>query len=161
MNSSNPEASWAGFMGRVRDEGKKRPSFGMYGLKQACYHLLTLKEGVFTSLVDDADGSASLKKLDVNIIETFIFKKVLGITSKDLQMEGNITYVHHDTEGLDLVRNKGYQLAFILNPTRAEEIRDIAGRGETMPQKSTFFYPKLLSGLVMNQIVPGELIEPA
>lgn len=159
MDTNNPEASWAGFMGRVRDEGKKRPSFGMYGLQQTCYHLLTLKEGVFASLRDDDAGSASLKKLDVNIIETFIFKKVLGITSKDLQMEGNITHVHHDTEGLDLVRSKGYQLAFILNPTRAEEIQDIAGRGETMPQKSTFFYPKLLSGLVMNQIVPGEMIE--
>ena len=151
-------------MGGVHGPGACRrctASFlGMYGSQQTCYHLLTLKEGVFSSLRDDDTGSASLKKLDVNIIETFIFKKVLGITSKDLQMQQNITYVHHGTEGLDLVQNKGYQLAFILNSTRAEEIQDIAGRGETMPQKSTFFYPKLLSGLVMNPIVPGEMIEP-
>jgi len=160
MDGSNPKASLNAFMARLREEGKKRPAFGMYGLKQPCYHLLTLKEGVFSSLRDDETGSASLKKLDVNVIETFIFKQVLGITSKDLQMEENITYVHHDTEGLDLVKDKGYQLAFIMNPTRAEEIQDIAGRGETMPQKSTFFYPKLLSGLVMNRIVPGEMIEP-
>jgi len=79
----------------------------MYGLNQTCYHLLTLKEGVFSSLRDDDTGSASLKKLDVNVIETFIFKQALGITSKDLQMEGNITYVHHDTECLDLVKDKG------------------------------------------------------
>jgi uncharacterized protein (DUF1015 family) len=160
IDSKNPEASWAAFMDRVRTAGARLPSFGMYGNRQNCYHLLTLKEGVFSSLRDDDTGSASLKKLDVNIIETFIFKKVLGITSKDLQMQQNITYVHHGTEGLDLVQNKGYQLAFILNSTRAEEIQDIAGRGETMPQKSTFFYPKLLSGLVMNLIVPGEMIEP-
>ena len=160
MDKSKPEASWAAFMDRVREAGNKRPSFGMYGHGQTCYHLLSLKEGVFSSLRDDDTGSASLKKLDVNIIETFIFKNALGITSKDLQMEQNITYVHHGTEGLDLVQNKGYQLAFILNSTRAEEIQDIAGRGETMPQKSTFFYPKLLSGLVMNPIVPGEMIEP-
>jgi len=160
IDSKNPEASWAAFMDRVRTAGARLPSFGMYGSRQSCYHLLTLKERVFSSLRDDAAGSAPLKKLDVNIIETFIFKKVLGITSKDLQMQQNITYVHHGTEGLDLVQNKGYQLAFILNSTRAEEIQDIAGRGETMPQKSTFFYPKLLSGLVMNPIVPGEMIEP-
>ena len=160
IDNKKPEVSWVAFMDRVRDEGKKRPSFGMYGYQQTCYHLLTLKEEVFASLRDDETGSAALKKLDVNIIETFIFKKVLGITSKDMQMQQNITYAHHGAEGLDLVHNKGYQLAFILNPTRAEEIQDIAGRGETMPQKSTFFYPKLLSGLVMNPIVPGEMIEP-
>jgi uncharacterized protein (DUF1015 family) len=159
IDGKKPEASWAAFMDRVRAAGARLPSFGMYGSRQACYHLLTLKQGVFSSLRDDDTGSASLKKLDVNIIENFIFKKVLGITSKDLQMQQNITYVHHGSEGLDLVKNKGYQLAFILNATRAGEIQDIAGRGETMPQKSTFFYPKLLSGLVMNPIVPGEMIE--
>jgi len=58
-----------------------------------------------------------------------------------------------------LVRDKGYQLAFFLNSTKSSEIRDIASRGETMPQKSTYFYPKLLSGTVINKIVPEESIE--
>ena len=44
------------------------------------------------------------------------------------------------------------QCAFLLNPTRVEEIRDVAAAGEKMPQKSTYFYPKLITGLVMNQL---------
>jgi len=160
-NQANHEEGWTAFMNRLQDEGTRRPAFGMYGFQQGCYHLLALKEAVLASLADDATGSKDLKRLDVNIIETFIFKKVLGITSRDLQMQQNISYVHDSDQGLDLVRSKGYQVAFFLNPTKAAEIQTIAGRGETMPQKSTFFYPKLLSGLVMNLIVPGELIEPS
>ena len=161
LNHEDPTTAWTAFINRLQDEGRKRPAFGMYGFQQNCYHVLTLKEAVLSSLKDDDTGSAALKRLDVNIIETFIFKNVLGITSRDLQMQQNISYVHDSAQGLELVRTKGYQVAFFLNPTKAAEIQSIAGRGETMPQKSTFFYPKLLSGLVMNQIVPGELIEPS
>jgi uncharacterized protein (DUF1015 family) len=131
----------------------------MYGAGQRCYQLLVLKEALFSSLSDDHEGSASLKRLGVNSIESFIFRKVLGITSASLQHQQNITYVHESSEGLELVRGKGYQLAFFLSSTTPAEIGDIASRGETMPQKSTYFYPKLLSGLVMNSIIPEESIE--
>jgi uncharacterized protein (DUF1015 family) len=131
----------------------------MYGAGQSCYHLLLLKEKVFFSLVDDEKGSVSLKKLDVSIIESVIFKDVLAITGDDLKQQQNLTYVHDTREGLDLVQNEGYQLAFFLNNTNPSDIRDITGKGETMPQKSTFFYPKLLSGPVINKIVPGEQVD--
>lgn len=150
---------WNEFNEQLEEHGKTRPAFGMVGSGQQCYHLLVLKTEAFLSLTGDDEGSESLKKLDVNVIESIIFKKVLGITSKDLQQQQNITYVHNGMEGLELVQTKGYQLAFLLNPTKSSEIRDIASRGETMPQKSTFFYPKLLSGLVINKIVPEELYE--
>lgn len=150
---------WNEFNEQLEEHGKTRPAFGMVGSGQHCYHLLVLKTEAFLSLTGDDEGSESLKKLDVNVIESIVFKKVLGITSKDLQQQQNITYVHNGMEGLELVQTKGYQLAFLLNPTKSSEIRNIASRGETMPQKSTFFYPKLLSGLVINKIVPEELYE--
>jgi uncharacterized protein (DUF1015 family) len=159
FNDKNETKVWEEFNIRLQNNTLSRPVFGMYGSGQTCYHLLILKEEVLLSLSDSEEGSAALKKLGVNIIEFFIFRKVLGINSRALQQEQNITYVHDGLEGLDLVRNEGYQLVFFLNPTKSSEIRDIASRGETMPQKSTFFYPKLLSGLVINRIVPGELIE--
>lgn len=159
FNQENEAQVWEDFNKQIQDNTWERPAFGMYGAEQACYHLLVLKKDVFLSLCDDEEGSASLKKLSVNIIESTIFKKVLGITGKDLQQQQNITYVHDILEGLDLVRTRGYQFAFFLNPTKSSEIRNIASGGETMPQKSTFFYPKLLSGPVINKIVPGELIE--
>ena len=159
FNNENETQVWDEFNRKLENSTQVLPAFGMYGSGQTCYHMLILKEEVFLSLSDSEEGSAALKKLGVNIIESFIFRKVLGITSEALQQEQNMTYVHDSLEGLDLIRTKGYQLAFFLTPTEPSEIRDIASRGETMPQKSTFFYPKLLSGLVINKIVPGELIE--
>ena len=55
--------------------------------------------------------------------------------------------------------HKGYNVAFFLNPTHIEEITAIASKLEKMPQKSTYFYPKLLSGLVINKIVHGDKIK--
>ena len=150
---------WNEFNEQLEEQGKTGPAFGMVGSGQSSYHLLVLKTEAFVALTGDDGGSESLKKLDVNVIESIIFKRVLGITSKDLQQQQNITYVHDGMEGLELVETKGYQLAFLLNPTKSSEIRNIASRGETMPQKSTFFYPKLLSGLVINKIVPEEMYE--
>ena len=159
FNQANEDEVWERFNSTLQERGARLPAFGMYGSGQNSFHLLCLKENVFQSLTDDQESSASLKKLDVNVIESFIFKKVLSITSKDLQQQENISYVHDSREGFELVKDRGYQLAFLLNSTKSSEIRDIAARGETMPQKSTFFYPKLLSGLVMNKIVPDELFE--
>ena len=56
------------------------------------------------------------------------------------------------TEALEAVKKGAAQVAFILNPTRISQVRDVARTGHTMPQKSTYFYPKLLSGLVMNKL---------
>lgn len=57
------------------------------------------------------------------------------------------------------MREGRFQIAFLLNPPKVEEVQEVAQEGEVMPQKSTFFYPKLPTGLVMNQIVPGETVE--
>jgi len=160
FNQDNQEEVWDRFNNNLQESGSTLPAFGMFGSGQTSFHLLRLKENIFQSLADDAEASAVLKKLDVNVIESFIFKKVLGITSKDLQQQENISYVHDSREGFELVKARGYQLAFLLNNTKSSEIRDIASRGETMPQKSTFFFPKLLSGLVINKIVLDEFFAP-
>ena len=55
-------------------------------------------------------------------------------------------------EAISSVQQGNSQCAFILNPTRVSEIREVASNGEKMPQKSTYFYPKMITGLVMNQL---------
>lgn len=160
FNPKNKPDVWKQFNSQLKKGGKIRPAFGMYGTGQSSFHLLLLREEILDSFTDTAESSAVLKRLDVNVIESCIFKDVLGITSKDLQQQENISYVHDSDEGLELVETRGYQLAFFLNDTKSSEIRDVSSRGETMPQKSTFFYPKLLSGLVINKIEPEESIEP-
>ena len=64
----------------------------------------------------------------------------------------HLTYTRSLREALDDVNAGAYQCAFLLNPTRVEEIRDVAAAGEKMPQKSTYFYPKLITGLTVNQV---------
>ena len=161
FNGTTKPDVWKQFNDQLQERGTIRPAFGMYGAGQSSFHLLLLREQVFDSFTDTEESSSILKKLDVNVIESCIFKGVLGITSKDLQQQENISYVHDSDEGLELVEDRGYQLAFFLNDTKSSEIRDVSARGETMPQKSTFFYPKLLSGLVINKIEPDESIEPS
>ncbi|MGH7843945.1 MAG: hypothetical protein ACREQW_02065, partial [Candidatus Binatia bacterium] len=72
--------------------------------------------------------------------------------------EGMIRYLESEEEALKVVDQERNQAAFILNATQPEHVFSLALKGERMPQKTTFFYPKLLSGLVINKIDPGEQI---
>jgi len=67
-----------------------------------------------------------------------------------------VRYSEDEEEALRAVDKEDYQAAFLLNPPRPEEIMAVAAGGERMPQKSTYFYPKLLTGLVINKIDPNE-----
>ena len=64
----------------------------------------------------------------------------------------NLTYTKTVDDTVSGVDSGEYQCSFILNPTRVTEIRDVAAAGEKMPQKSTYFYPKMITGLVMNDL---------
>ena len=70
----------------------------------------------------------------------------------------NLKYTRDTDEACDCVKNDEFNCAFILNATKVHEIKDVALAGEKMPQKSTYFYPKLITGLVMNELVPVEKI---
>ena len=86
-------------------------------------------------------------------------RESLGITLEAQEQQLNLKYVKNFDEPFELVHCGEFPLAFLMNPTRMCEVRDVANAGEKMPQKSTYFYPKLLSGLVINRIVEGELAE--
>ncbi len=60
-----------------------------------------------------------------------------------------VSYTHDDAEALRVVDRGEYQMAFLMNPMAVEAIKEVASAGDVMPQKSTFFYPKLLTGLIM------------
>jgi uncharacterized protein (DUF1015 family) len=143
------------FLKRLEKKGKDGHAFGLFVRGVNVYYILTLKPDSSTE-----GGIAShVSQLDVTILESLIFNKILGITSEQLRVQKNIEYVHDSEEAFYLIRDRGFQLAFILNPTRIEEVKAVATNGETMPQKSTYFYPKLLSGLVINRLDPDEEID--
>ena len=99
------------------------------------------------------DLSKASQELDVTVLHTLILEKIFGIDKENMANQINLTYTKYFREAIDGVNNKEFQCAFILNPTRVTEIRDVALAGEKMPQKSTYFYPKMITGMVMNELV--------
>lgn len=95
------------------------------------------------------DLSDNQRKLDVVILHRLILEKCLGITEEAVRKESYITYVRGADAAVKKVETGQAQVAFLLNPTRLDQMRDIAYEGNVMPQKSTDFYPKVLSGLMM------------
>lgn len=96
--------------------------------------------------------SCSSQQLDVTILHTLILEKVLGIDRNSITNQSSLAYTRYTDEAILRVDSGEFQCSFLLNPTRVSEIRDVAAAGEKMPQKSTYFYPKLITGLVMNDL---------
>ena len=93
------------------------------------------------------------RKLDVVIVHTVLINHILGISDEGVAKEDYITYKKDENEALDLVKEGKYQMAVLLNPTKIDQIVNIASQKELMPQKSTYFYPKVPSGLVFYRLV--------
>ncbi|USP68840.1 DUF1015 domain-containing protein [Ruminococcus sp. FMB-CY1] len=133
---------------KLYDEGKK--AFGFYCGKGEWF-LLTLKNIDFMSQMLPNVSKAS-QSLDVSVLHTLILEKIFGIDKENMAKQINLTYTKFFTEAIDGVDKGEFQCSFVLNPTRVTEIRDVAAAGEKMPQKSTYFYPKMITGMVMNNL---------
>lgn len=114
------------------------------------YTLLTVPDERRIELAIDGQHSQAWKLLDVTILHGLVIGRILGL--KGTNMENGIRFTVDEKEAVSLVDNGGYQAAFFLNPPDVSQIRSIAKGGEAMPQKSTYFYPKPLSGLVINRL---------
>ena len=151
LNESDEKTVKQKLFSDIKERGEKEHIFGMY-LGNDEYLLLTLKdEDVLDRLITNS-RHPSWKKLDVTILHTLLIEKVLRISEKNLAEQKNITYTISGDEAIKDVKAGKYQIALFLNPTKIEEVKDVATAGEKMPQKSTFFYPKLITGLVMNKL---------
>jgi uncharacterized protein (DUF1015 family) len=91
-------------------------------------------------------------RLDVAILHVAILEALLGINEVKLREESNVTYWREPEKASEQVQRGAAQLAFLLNPTLVEDVRAIADAHSRMPQKSTDFYPKLLSGIVIYEV---------
>lgn len=130
---------------KMKEISRKSHSFGFFGGKR--YFVIESRDNDGIGGMIDEKKSREWKNLDVSILHFVIFRKALDIKSE----EGNITYVKTPEEAEKLVREGTHKLAFFLNPTKVSEMKAVAERGDMMPQKSTYFYPKLLTGLVIHK----------
>ncbi|MGE5197038.1 MAG: DUF1015 domain-containing protein [Deltaproteobacteria bacterium] len=118
---------------------------GMYRDKK--YWLLRLKNvKILDKMINDKPPE--YRTLDVSILNHLVLKNVLGINPQD---QSGIEYIHDADTLIRRVDSEGSSIAFFLNPVRMPQIMAVALKGEKLPPKSTFFYPKVLSGLVINK----------
>jgi uncharacterized protein (DUF1015 family) len=137
--------------------GESQTALGWYAQDSDQWRLLSLKSGMRGEMGDDLHSS--LKALDVLVLSRLIFQKGLGFSKEDLDDEEIFQYQSNISTAVSEVASGKYQMAFLLNPTRMAHVTEVAGNGLVMPRKSTYFYPKVLTGLVFNKIDPYEIIQ--
>lgn len=107
-------------------------------------------------------GAASIVgQLDVTVLDALMLRGVLEMDGSAAAQEGRLTYTHDDATALDAVLHGAAQAAFLMNPPRIEDVQAVCLAGETMPEKSTYFYPKLLTGLVFHPLEDDETVAPS
>ena len=142
---------------RLEEKGEVSSTIGFRYHGDQRYFLFTLKKGMRDDLGDDLHPSQ--KKLDVLVLSRFILQKTLGFSKEDLDNEEKCHYQSDMAKTISLVDSGAYHMAFLLNPTKMEHVTEVAANALIMPRKSTYFYPKILTGLVFNKIDPHEIIQ--
>lgn len=128
-----------------------RRSFGMWGaaLEGAYGFRLVDREAVGRM---EPDASEGYQDLDVTILQTLVLQRNLGITAADMASEAHVTFFKDPSDAFERLAAGEFQVGFFMNPTGLDQIRQVALGGERMPQKATFFYPKLPTGLVFHDL---------
>jgi uncharacterized protein (DUF1015 family) len=139
------------FLNQLESNSRNGNAIGVFMKGNDAFYILQLREGVMEHLFGDRLPDI-LKKLDVTVLTQVILKKMLELDEKDLDNESKISYTSKVSEVIDAVRKCGCALAFIMNPTKIEQVQKVADARLIMPRKSTYFYPKVITGLVLNKI---------
>jgi uncharacterized protein (DUF1015 family) len=112
---------------------------------------LTLKDQAIADAAL-AGRSKAYRHLDTGVLETLLLKGALGLSDEDISHFNGLFYARDTAEALAMVRSGEYDAALLVRPTPVAQVRDIAAAGENMPPKSTYFFPKLLTGLLFNPL---------
>lgn len=111
-----------------------------------------LKPGFAPETLVPGEHSPVYRQLDVTLLQSLVLEPLFGMTQRHLEHAESIYYTRDEREAIGWVSSGKAKVAFLLNPPTVQEVRDVALAGEKMPPKSTYFYPKLLSGLVMRAL---------
>ncbi len=127
------------------------PSHPRFGFYDGRFAVLTLKDpAVLEKLLPDR--APAWRMLDVSVLHELFIERVLGIDKAAVERKENIEYLRDPQMGYEAVDEGRANFLLVMNPTRMEQVRACTAAGEKMPQKSTDFYPKVISGLVMMPI---------
>ncbi len=143
----------------ARDELARR------GVEGPSYLLLSRGRAFYLRLRADADlsvlpGPSVLHSLDVTLLHALILEQALGIDRAAQESQTYLRYVKDNEQALSASREPDVQAVFMMNPTKVTQVMAVSEAGEVMPQKSTYFYPKIASGIVLNPLDPAESVSP-
>jgi uncharacterized protein (DUF1015 family) len=150
QNADERSASYGEFCKDLESPKHRRRAIGAYAGGGAFYLFLLRRNADLDSLLPDV--SEAQRGLDVVLLHRLILEKGLGITADAVAAEKNVAYEREMAAAISAVDRGDAQLACLLNPVCAERVAEIALGGNVLPQKSTDFYPKLLSGIAIYRL---------
>jgi uncharacterized protein (DUF1015 family) len=135
----------------VPDPGDPPGSFGYMDSHHMQPHRLTPRA---PELLDEglAGNSDAYRRLDAAALEKLFLRDAVGLSEDDIAAKKQLGYTPRREDAVAKLKAKEYDAAFFLRPTPVEQVREVAAEGETMPPKSTYFYPKVLTGIVFNPL---------
>jgi uncharacterized protein (DUF1015 family) len=142
----------ANFMASLNEEADGKTSFGLYVRGHNAYIVLTLRDNAVMDEFFDADTPEVYKHLDVTVLHSLVLTKILGISVESQEKQENLKYIKGLDEAFKVGQAEGTQAIFFMNATTVDEVKSVSEAGLLMPQKSTYFYPKILSGLTINPL---------
>lgn len=137
---------------RALDGAAEEPAFAIYGLEWGSAILARPKSVADLRSRLPQSMAEPLKQLDLSVLHEVVLHGYLGIGREPADVERALTFTHLAAEAVAAVESGNAQLAILVNPTRVQQMVDVADAGEKMPQKSTFFFPKLPTGLVLRPV---------
>ena len=142
-------SAMSAFDGEVGDAGgSDKHLFGLFGARSGQGALVSLKPGVRLEDELSAPSTAAWRSLDVAVLHSLILGPMLGIGTQEIASQQYVTY-ERDANAALRALDRGADLVFLMRPTLVSQVREVALAHDRMPQKSTFFYPKAVTGLVM------------
>ncbi len=135
------------FLEKIEQENKKQITTGLILKNSNDFYVLKLKEGIKETI----QAPKELQNIDLVALHELILKKELDFSQDELMAQKGIKYEKRESIAFDAI-NKGASAVFIMAYPKMDDILNVSSAGLRMPQKSTYFYPKLLSGLVINPL---------
>jgi uncharacterized protein (DUF1015 family) len=137
------------FRARLSDSGAGAIGVTLKG--SANYFILRLRDATAMKAAMP-DAPDEVRRLDVSILHALVFDRIFGLRADEIRKGGNIEYTIEIGGALGAVAQGHADGAFLMNPPSIRDVEQVSDAGATMPEKSTYFHPKLLTGLVMNPL---------
>jgi len=148
IGASVRAGGWRAMRSSLSKAAKGTVAFGLVTTSQRL--ILRVRDAGDVAHRMPAGYPASWRSLDAAVLEAVVLRGILGIDQQSAATGGSLTFTHDGDEALQLVDSGECDVAFLLSPAPVEQVLSMADAGERMPQKSTYFYPKLPAGLVMS-----------